>query len=85
MSSLRSAPDVGYACGQVRFVNPDDGTNQEGLYWRYEMWVRSLESGQAGVTAGNGGIYAVRRDLYPELAPSRSHGSCVSAAMRSSR
>ena len=25
-------PDVGYACGQVRFVN-ESGTNQEGLYW----------------------------------------------------
>ncbi len=29
-------PDVAYVCGQVRFVN-DGGTNQEGLYWRYEM------------------------------------------------
>jgi poly-beta-1,6-N-acetyl-D-glucosamine synthase len=36
-------PAVGYACGQVRFVN-DGGTNQEGLYWRYEMALRALES-----------------------------------------
>src|SRR4051794_40211624 len=36
-------PDVGYVCGQVRFVG-DEGTNQEGLYWRYEMAVRRLES-----------------------------------------
>jgi len=64
--------DVGYVCGQVRFLDAA-GDNEEGAYWRYEMWVRSLESGQAGVTAGNGGIYAVRRDLYPELGPSRSH------------
>ena len=64
--------DVGYVCGQVRFLAPT-GDNEEGAYWRYEMWVRSLESGQDGITAGNGGIYAVRRDLYPPLAPSRSH------------
>lgn len=63
---------VGYACGQVVFLNPD-GDNQEGAYWRYEMWVRSLESGLGGITAGNGGIYAVRRDVYPHLGPSRSH------------
>src|SRR4029453_2202730 len=25
---------VGYVCGQVRFVG-EEGTNQEGLYWRY--------------------------------------------------
>src|SRR4029079_1369739 len=29
-------PDVGYVCGQVRFVD-EVGTNMEGLYWRYEM------------------------------------------------
>ena len=65
-------PDVGYVCGQVRFLAAE-GDNEEGAYWRYEMWVRELESGQAGVTAGNGGIYAVRRSAYEFLEPSRSH------------
>jgi glycosyltransferase involved in cell wall biosynthesis len=56
-------PLVGYACGQVRFVN-EAGTNQEGLYWRYEMWLRRNESALASVTAGNGAIYAVRPHDY---------------------
>jgi sulfur carrier protein ThiS len=56
-------PAVGYACGQVRFVNAT-GTNQEGLYWRYDMWLRANESALASVTAGNGAIYAVRRSAY---------------------
>ena len=67
------APDgVGYACGQVRFTG-DGGENLEGAYWRYEMAVRHLESGLGGITAGNGGIYAVRRDAYIPLRPSGSH------------
>jgi cellulose synthase/poly-beta-1,6-N-acetylglucosamine synthase-like glycosyltransferase len=61
---------VGYVCGQVRFLGGEGG-NQEGLYWRYEMAVRRLESNLAGVTAGNGAIYAVRREAYLELDPSR--------------
>jgi cellulose synthase/poly-beta-1,6-N-acetylglucosamine synthase-like glycosyltransferase len=61
---------VGYVCGQVRFIEGGGG-NQEGLYWRYEMTVRKLESSLAGVTAGNGAIYAVRREAYLELDPSR--------------
>jgi cellulose synthase/poly-beta-1,6-N-acetylglucosamine synthase-like glycosyltransferase len=65
-------PSVGYACGQVRFLDPD-GDNLEGAYWRYEMAVREMESALAGVTAGNGGIYAVRRDAYLALPPSGSH------------
>ena len=56
-------PAVGYACGQVTFVN-EQGTNQEGVYWRYEMWLRAHESALASITAGNGAIYAVRRSAY---------------------
>jgi len=56
-------PAVGYACGQVAFIS-EAGTNQEGLYWRYEMWLRANESALASVTAGNGAIYAVRPDDY---------------------
>ena len=55
---------VGYVCGQVRFVNEIDGTNQEGLYWRYEMWLRAMESRLSSVTGGNGAIYATRRASY---------------------
>src|SRR5919202_1129046 len=56
-------PAVGYACGRVTFVG-DGGTNQEGLYWRYEMWLRGHEGALASVTAGNGAIYAVRPQDY---------------------
>lgn len=65
-------PGVGYACGRVRFVNAT-GTNQEGLYWRYEMWLRGHESALASVTAGNGAIYAVRRNAYFEADPIMGH------------
>jgi cellulose synthase/poly-beta-1,6-N-acetylglucosamine synthase-like glycosyltransferase len=56
-------PRVGYACGHVRFLG-DGGTNQEGVYWRYELWLREHESALASVTAGNGAIYAVRPEAY---------------------
>ncbi|HET9678240.1 MAG TPA: glycosyltransferase [Solirubrobacterales bacterium] len=65
-------PKVGYVCGQVRFLD-DGGNNLEGAYWRYEMAVRERESALAGVTGGNGAIYAVRREAYIPLAPSGSH------------
>jgi cellulose synthase/poly-beta-1,6-N-acetylglucosamine synthase-like glycosyltransferase len=65
-------PTVGYACGQVRFLDAG-GDNLEGAYWRYEMKLREMESALAGVTAGNGAIYAVRADVYLPLDPSGSH------------
>jgi cellulose synthase/poly-beta-1,6-N-acetylglucosamine synthase-like glycosyltransferase len=63
-------PRVGYVCGQLR-LEGRGGENQEGLYWRYEMAARALESRLAGVTAGNGAINAVRRDAYIALEPTR--------------
>ena len=65
--------DVGYVCGQVRFTGADGSTNQEGLYWRFEMWLRSRESQLASVTGGNGAIYAVRREDYLEVDPVMGH------------
>jgi len=65
--------DVGYVCGQVRFSGADGSTNQEGLYWRFEMWQRARESQLASVTGGNGAIYAVRRDDYIEVDPVMGH------------
>jgi cellulose synthase/poly-beta-1,6-N-acetylglucosamine synthase-like glycosyltransferase len=64
-------PDVAYVCGQLRLESPD-GTNREGLYWRYELLVRDAESRLASITAGNGAIYAVRRGDYIEQDDVRS-------------
>ena len=61
------------ATSAARCASPTAAANEEGAYWRYEMAVRELESGLGGVTAGNGAIYATRRDSYLVLDPSRSH------------
>ncbi len=64
---------VGYVCGNVNFTAEDGADNQEGVYWRYEMFMRARESDLSSITAGNGAIYAVHRDAYMELGPIMSH------------
>ena len=80
-------PRVGYACGQVRFVQSAETVasaagaegrarvvpNQEGVYWRYELAVRAYESRLSSITAGNGAIYATRRDAYIVVDPIMGH------------
>ncbi|MFO7573049.1 MAG: glycosyltransferase family 2 protein [Gaiellaceae bacterium] len=65
-------PEVGYVCGQLRLESPE-GENLEGLYWRYEVWVREQESRASSITAGNGAIYAVPRGAYVEDDPKFGH------------
>ena len=76
LATALADPDVGYVCGQLRLSGTEE-ENQEGAYWRYEMAVRSLESRLGGVTAGNGAIYAVRRDSYVVMPSDRSHDLCL--------
>jgi hypothetical protein len=67
-------PRVGYVCGRVRFsADGAHATNQEGVYWSYEMSLRERESRLCSVTAGNGAIYATRRESYIVVDPVMGH------------
>ncbi len=78
VASLRSLvesfadPDVAYVCGQLR-LEAAEGSNQEGLYWRYETWLRQQESLLGSITGGNGSIYALRRQEYVDVDPRFGH------------
>jgi cellulose synthase/poly-beta-1,6-N-acetylglucosamine synthase-like glycosyltransferase len=65
-------PEVAYVCGRLRLEGAA-GENREGLYWRYELWLREQESRLGSVTGGNGSIYALRRDDYLEVDPRWGH------------
>ena len=44
-------PEVAYVCGRLRLEDAA-GSNREGLYWRYELWLREQESRLGSVTGG---------------------------------
>lgn len=65
-------PQVGAVTGESRYQPPGDGraAHSEGLYWHYELWIKRLESATGSLVGGDGAIYAIRRRLYRDLAPS---------------
>jgi cellulose synthase/poly-beta-1,6-N-acetylglucosamine synthase-like glycosyltransferase len=65
-------PGVAYVCGRLRLEAPD-GSNKEGVYWRYELVTRENESRLGSITAGNGAIYALLRPDYVEVDPRFGH------------
>jgi cellulose synthase/poly-beta-1,6-N-acetylglucosamine synthase-like glycosyltransferase len=64
--------DVAYVCGRLVLTDAA-GDNREGVYWRFETWLREQESALGSVTGGNGAIYAVRRSDYVEVDPRFGH------------
>src|SRR5690625_3851463 len=64
---------IGAVSSEDRFLAPDGQLVGEGLYVRYEMWLRRLESGAAGLVGLSGSFFAARREVcvdWDVLAPS---------------
>ena len=60
---------IGCVCGELQYANPDEqGAGKgEGLYWRYEQFLKRRESLLSSALGANGAIYALRRALFVEL------------------
>jgi cellulose synthase/poly-beta-1,6-N-acetylglucosamine synthase-like glycosyltransferase len=65
-------PGVAYVFGRLSLRGAAGG-NREGLYWRYETWLRAQESLLHSTTGGFGSIYALRRSDYVEVDPRFGH------------
>lgn len=60
--------EVGAVVGESTYVQPGSSApTNEGLYWRYELALKRLESRTGSLVGGDGAIYAVRRRLYVSL------------------
>ena len=59
-------PEVGCVGGRIRYQNPDSTSvsRGEGLYWRYEVSLRKMESAIGSTMVLSGAVYAIRRELY---------------------
>lgn len=57
---------VGCVTGEVIYVNDDDSLVGKGgaLYWRYESWLKRMESDIGSVLGAAGCIYSIRKSLY---------------------
>lgn len=64
-------PSVGYVTGQMIYTNPDGSGIGEGsgAYMRYENLLRTLETRLGSIVGVDGGIDAVRRELYVPMCP----------------
>ncbi|WP_097461225.1 glycosyltransferase family 2 protein [Mangrovitalea sediminis] len=60
---------VGYVVGAALYTDGREGASaqNENLYWRYELAIKSMESRLHSVVGGDGAIYAIRRELWEPL------------------
>ncbi len=60
---------VGYVVGKAVYLEEDasPASFSENVYWKYELWIKKLESDFHSVVGGDGAIYAIRRHLFDRL------------------
>lgn len=58
-------PDIGVVCGKLVLTDPRTGQNVDGLYWKYETFLKKCESRLGALLGSNGAIYAIRKPLFP--------------------
>ncbi len=58
---------VGAVVGRLILVDPTTGQNSDGLYWRYETFLKRAEARVGALLGANGALYALRRDLYQPI------------------
>ena len=78
-------PDVGGVAGRTAYRIGDDAESTgrgEDLYWRYDTWLKELESLTGSVVSAHGGMYAVRRSLFrPVEDPAVTDDFAISTAV----
>ena len=63
-------PGVGAVVGESTYSAPEaESQKSEGLYWKYEVAIKRLESAIGSVVGGDGAIYAILRRLYVPMTP----------------
>jgi len=57
---------VGCVCGNLVYTNADASTTARSgsLYWRFEEWVKRLETDTGSVMGADGSLFAIRRALH---------------------
>jgi cellulose synthase/poly-beta-1,6-N-acetylglucosamine synthase-like glycosyltransferase len=57
-------PEVGSVVGRLVLIDPVTGRNADGIYWKYETFLKRCEGRLGALLGANGAIYAIRRSLY---------------------
>ncbi len=69
VNALYRYPFGSIVVGRLELKSAAENGNLDGAYWRYETWIKTLESRFGCLLGANGAIYAFRRDRYRPIPP----------------
>lgn len=67
-----SNPEVGCVAGEKRIIEKEADAAAaagEGLYWKFESWVKKMDAQLNSAVGAVGELFAIRRELFEEVEP----------------
>lgn len=66
---MLSSDDIGMVSGELRLFSRSNRRSGEGLYWRYESFLKRMDSGLRSIICATGALFLIRRELFTVIDP----------------
>ena len=79
---VRPFSDSRVGCVDGCRLNSLEGETCESVYWKYEQWMKKMGSRLGAVLGATGAVFAVRRELFRPVSPSRGDDFEIAVMVR---
>ena len=69
VKTMRSDDKIGMVSGELKLLKNDNKDSGEGYYWKYESWLKRLESKFYSMIGANGSIFLIKRKYFTQIHP----------------
>ena len=67
LKTMMSNDKIGIVSGELRLRKKNGEDSGEGLYWKFESFLKENESNLYSILGSNGSIYLIRRELFTQI------------------
>jgi biofilm PGA synthesis N-glycosyltransferase PgaC len=69
VEKMESDENIGIVSGELILIKKDEKDSGEGLYWKYECFLKKIDSAFTSIIGSNGSIFLIRRELFTQVHP----------------
>ena len=69
VKTMKSNDKIGMVSGELKLLKDNNKDSGEGYYWKYESWLKRLESKFYSIIGANGSIFLIKRKYFTQIHP----------------
>jgi cellulose synthase/poly-beta-1,6-N-acetylglucosamine synthase-like glycosyltransferase len=69
LQTMKKDPQIKIVSGELKLLKGEGEDSGEGLYWKYESWLKRMESDFHSIIGSNGSIYLIKREYFKQVDP----------------